>query len=318
MLPEQILKLPNNFLQKLNRLYPDKEKFEAVAGTFLKRKTQSFRINFLKTNLINLRFALDKAHIRYEELDFPKGAFLLKGDLRTLQNTNLYNEGHIYVQNVSSQLPVVVLDPQNNDRVLDLCAAPGGKTTQIVSLAPQAEVHAIEKNRVRFYKLMNTVTNQGAGNQVKLHLIDGIWVRKKFPEAFDKILVDAPCSTEGLFFVDNHDTFKYWKDVKVREMTFTQKKLLHSVFFALDVGGEMVYSTCTISPEENEGMVDYFLDKFKGKIELMPIKLPIENVENGLKRWDKRYSEDMIMTKRVLPNDYLEAFFVAKFKKIGA
>jgi len=313
---EELLRLPNNFLQKLRKLYP--ERFESIAETFLKKKVQSFRVNYLKTDLTTLRELLRKNRIRCEEMDFPKGAFLLKSPLSDLQKTEIYYNGLVFVQNVSSMLPAIVLDPQDNEFILDLCAAPGAKTTQIVSLAPKARVHAIEKNRVRYYKLLTNITAQGAGNNVKVQLIDGMWVRKKFPEHFDKILVDAPCTTEGRFLVDNHKTFKYWKDKKVKEMTSTQKKLMHSAFFALRDGGELVYSTCTFSPEENEGIIDWFLRKFKNKVELMPIELPAENVEDGFKRWsDTRYSPQITLTKRVLPNEYLEAFFIARIKKIA-
>ena len=311
---EEIFRLPNNFLQKLKKLYP--ERFEAIVSTFLSRKQQAFRINYFKTDLATLRELLRLRHIKVEELAYPKGAFLLKSDMRQLQDSDIYSNGLIYVQNVSSMLPALILNPQAGDKVLDLCAAPGAKTTRLFSLCPKIELQTIEKNRVRFYKLLTNIKQQGMGNEIKLHLIDGIWVRKKFPEYFNKILVDAPCSTEGRFLVEDHKTFKYWKDQKVKEMTSTQKKLMHAAFFALQEGGELVYSTCTISPEENEGIVSWFLDKFHGKLELMPIEIPLENAEKGFTRWgDTRFDDQIEMTKRILPNDYMEAFFIAKFKK---
>lgn len=313
---EEIFRLPNNFLQKLKKLYP--ERFEEIVSTFLSRKQQSFRINYLKTDLVSLRELLRSRHVKFEELNYPKGAFLLKSEMRQLQETDIYTNGLVYVQNVSSMLPPIILDPKDGEKILDLCGAPGAKTTQLFSLCPKIELQAIEKNRVRFYKLLTNITQQGMGNDIKLHLIDGIWVRKKFPEYFNKILVDAPCSTEGRFLVEDHKTFKYWKDQKVKEMTSTQKKLMHSAFFALQEGGELVYSTCTISPEENEGIVTWFLDKFHDKIELMPIEIPLENAEKGFKRWDDtRFDPQIELTRRILPNDYMEAFFIAKFKKIA-
>ncbi len=313
---EEILKLPNNFLQKLRKLYP--ERFEAIAATFLRKKIPSFRINYAQTDLVTLRDLLTRNRVRFEELDFPKGAFLLKSDLRHLQTTEIYLKGLIYVQNVSSMLPALVLAPQPGEVILDLCAAPGAKTTQLLSLCRSIELHAVEKARVRYYKLLTTIKNQGFGNDVRIHLIDGIWVRKKFPEQFDKILVDAPCSTEGRFFVENNQTFKYWKDKKVKEMTHTQKKLFHAAFFALKEGGELVYSTCTFSPEENEGIVDWFFDKFHGKLEMVPIDLSALKADPGFKRWDDtRYAPEVELARRILPNEYLEAFFIAKFKKLS-
>ena len=311
------LKLPNNFLQKLRKLYPDR--FEEIVETFLHKKTTSFRINYLKTDLVTLRDDLRKQRIKFKELDYPKGSFLSLTPLRELQRKDIYLEGHIYVQNVSSMIPILVLDPKNGEKILDLCAAPGAKATQIISLAPEVKLTAIEKARVRYYKLLTNIKTQGAGNLIKVHLMDGTWIRKKFPEEFDKILVDAPCTTEGRFYIENPKTYKYWKDKKVKEMVGKQKKLLHAAFFALKEEGELVYSTCTFSPEENEGVVDWVLNKFKDKMEAMPINIPLGNIDIGIRKWrDKKYCPEVRMCKRILPNDYMEGFFVAKFKKISA
>ncbi|UCG35626.1 MAG: RsmB/NOP family class I SAM-dependent RNA methyltransferase [Candidatus Omnitrophota bacterium] len=307
-------KLPNNFLQKLHKLYPSR--YEEIIDTFLQKKITTFRINYLKTDLVTLREKLSRKRIRFKELDYPTGAFLCYSPLRQLQNTDIYQDGLIYVQNVSSMIPVLILSPANNEKILDLCAAPGAKTTQIVSLAPQAQVTAIEKARVRFYKLLTNIKVQGAGNLVKVYLLDGIWVRKKFPEYFDKILVDAPCSTEGRFYINNPRTYKYWKDKKVKEMVHKQKKLLAAAFFALKEGGELIYSTCTFSPEENEGVIDWFLNKFKDKLQILPVEIPLDNISPAFLRWqDKRYSKDLKGVCRVLPNEFMEGFFIARLRK---
>ena len=310
------LKLPNNFLQKLRKLYPNR--FEEIIETFLHRKATSFRINYLKTDLVTLRDELRKQRVKFKELDYPKGAFISLTPLRELQGKDVYLEGRIYVQNISSMIPALVLNPKNSEKILDLCAAPGAKATQIISLSPEVKLIAIEKARVRYYKLLTNIKTQGAGNLIKVHLMDGTWVRKKFPEEFDKILVDAPCTTEGRFYIENPKTYKYWKDKKVREMVGKQKKLLHASFFALKEGGELVYSTCTFSPEENEGVIDWFSNKFKNKVKIMPVDIPLENTEMGIRKWrDRKYSADVRMTKRILPNDYMEGFFIAKIKKIS-
>jgi NOL1/NOP2/sun family putative RNA methylase len=312
---EAIYKLPQEFLHKLKKIYPSK--YTQIANTFLNKKETAFRINYLKTDLISLRRELVNQRVKFQELSFPKGAFLLKTPLREFQKRALYQEGSIYVQNLSSMLPVLFLLPQNEDKILDLCAAPGAKTTQICSLAPQAEVIAIEKSRNRYYKLLANLKIQGI-ESVKVYLLDSIWVRKKFPEEFDKILADVPCSAEGRFFVSNPKSFKYWKQRKVKEMVHKQKKLLHSAFFALKEGGELVYSTCTFSPEENEGIIDWFIGKFKEKVELMPIDIPLSNAIDGLTRWqDKKFSSDLKLTKRIIPTDIMEGFFLAKLKKIA-
>lgn len=312
---EELYRLSLRFIQKLQKIYPSL--YPQILNTFLTRKTSSFRINYLKIDLPSLKRELIREHVRYQELAFPKGAFLLKMPLKELQAKAIYQGGFIYVQNVSSMLPVIALEPCNSETILDLCAAPGAKTTQIVSLAPSAEVTAIEKIRVRYYKLLTNLKIQGA-DSVKTLLIDGIWVRKKFPEYFGKILLDAPCSAEGRFNVNEPRSFKYWKEQKVKEMRHKQKQLLHSAFFALKEGGILIYSTCTFSPEENEGVIDWFLNKFKEKVEVLPIELPLPNIHAGLGSWEgRRFSSSVRLTKRIIPNDFMEGFYIAKLRKVS-
>jgi 16S rRNA (cytosine1407-C5)-methyltransferase len=312
---ELFYRLPKEFLKKLEAIYPSH--YQQILSTFLAKKTTTFRINYLKIDLVDLRKELLKEGVRFQELNFPQGAFICKTPLRDLQQKEVYRNGLIYVQNVSSQLPVLFLDPQGKEKILDLCAAPGAKTTQIASLAKEAEITAIEKIRTRYYKLLANLKVQGAQN-VNTVLIDGIWVRKKFPEYFDKILVDAPCSVESRFLIHDHHTFNYWKERKVKEMEHKQKKLLHAAFFALKEGATLVYSTCTFSPEENEEVIDWFIDKFKDKLEVVPIDIALPNVFTGLNSWQgKRFSSAMRLARRIIPNDFMEGFFIAKLKKIA-
>lgn len=313
---EGIYRLPQEFLHKLKKVYP--ASYTQIANTFLVKKNTTFRVNYLKTNLKDLRRLLVNQRVKYKELPFPKGAFLLKTPLREFQRSEIYQKGLVYVQNLSSMLPVLCLAPANEDRILDLCAAPGAKTTQISSLAPGAEIVAIDKVRNRYYKLLANLKTQGV-ESAKAMLIDAIWVRKKFPEYFDKILADVPCSAEGRFLTTNPKSFKYWKQRKVKEMVHKQKKLLHSAFFALKEGGVLVYSTCTFSPEENEGVIDWFIRKFKEKVEILPLEFPLKNLREGLLGWqDKQFSPALTLTRRIIPDASMEGFFVAKLKKISA
>lgn len=310
---EAVYKLPVAFLDRMQKIYP--LNYENIFSTFFNKKTTVFRINFSKTDLTSLRRELLREKVRSHELTFPVGAFLLKSSWDQFQNTELYQKGLVFVQNVSSMIPPLILDPQPDEKILDLCAAPGAKTSQIISLCSRAEVVAVEKVRKRYYKLLANLKTQGA-HSVKVVLYDGMWVKKKFPEYFDKILVDAPCSAEGRFFIPNPRSYQYWKLRKIKEMVSTQKKLLHAAFFALKEGGELVYSTCTFAPEENEEIIDWFIDKFKGKVEVLPVEIPLENVQGGLKRWrGKKFSSSCRLAKRIIPNETMEGFFVVKFKK---
>ncbi|MCF7870344.1 MAG: RsmB/NOP family class I SAM-dependent RNA methyltransferase [Candidatus Omnitrophica bacterium] len=311
-----IYKLPHEFIKRLKKIYP--KEFPAISETFLHRKNPFFRINYLKTDLTSLRRDLQKENIKFKELSFPQGAFLLKSPLRKLQNTIVYEQGHLYVQNLSSMLPAIFLEPEGGDKILDLCAAPGAKTTQIASLAPNAEIIAIEKVRKRYYKLLSNLKKQGASS-VNAYLLDGGMVRKKFPEGFNKVLVDASCSAEGRFFVHNPKSFKYWKLKKIKEMVRKQKKLLGASFFACAEGGAIIYSTCTMAPEENEEIIDWFINKFEDCLEILPLKIPLPNIESGKQRWkNKRFLPHVARAKRIIPTDSMEGFFIAKIKKIAS
>ena len=313
---EKISLLPQQFLNKLREIMPSH--YSQVVNSFLSKKTQTFRINHLKTDLRNLRNFLKQEKIKYKELPWPKGSFILKSDLRKLQNSFIYKEGLIYVQNVSSMIPVICLSPHKEEKVLDLCAAPGAKTTQIASLMGKGvQIVAVEKIRVRYYKLLANLKIQGA-DFVETYLYDGVRIRKKFPESFDKVLLDTPCSCEALFYINNPRSFKYWKEQKVKEMSQKQKRLIQSALYSLKKEGILVYSTCTFSPEENEAVIDWVLNKFKDKIELLPINLPLKNIIPGLLKWrGKKFSSSLTLTQRIIPNEFMEGFFIAKLKKIS-
>lgn len=312
---EIFYKLPKDFLEKIQELYPNH--FRQILATFLAKKLTTFRINYLKIDLVSLKKALLKEGIRFQELKIPEGAFVSRNSLKDIQRTSVYQAGQIYVQGISSMLATYALSPQNAEKILDLCASPGAKTTQIASLAPQAEIVAFEKDHIRHCKLEANLKIQGVTN-VETYAQDGFWVRKKFPEYFDKILVDAPCSAEGLFDLYNPRTYKYWNERKVRELKNKQKSLLNSAFFALKEDGILVYSTCTFSPEENEEVVGWFTDKFKEKLEILPIELPLKNVFSGITHWrGKKFHPSCKFARRIIPNESMEGFFIAKIKKIS-
>ena len=268
--------------------------------------------------MTSLRQTLRHNYISFSELDYPQGAFLLKTPLRQFQNNDIYQKGLVAIQNISSMLPVIALSPAAGETILDLCAAPGIKTAHLASFAPEAKIVAIEKIRKRYYKLQAYLAYQGA-TAVKTALLDSMWVRKKYPEYFDKILADVPCSTEARFIVSIPLTYKYWSERKIKEMEYKQRKLLHAAFFALKEGGILVYSTCTFSPEENESVINWFLNRFKSKVELMPLDFPCQNAIDGFRRWkDEKFCAYMNYTKRIIPDALFEGFFIAKIKKLSA
>ena len=305
--------LPAEFIEKAKKVYPGV--FPKIFESFLHKKEQTFRINYLKTGLPQLKEDLGREGIRYRELHWPKGSFIPRSEPKDLQKSSLYTGGKVYMQNVSSMIPPLLLDPRKGEKILDLCAAPGAKTSQIASLSGgEAELVAVEKLEIRYQKLLATLKIQGVDN-VKTLFADGMGIGKEYPGYFDKVLVDAPCSGEALFYLRDPKTFKPWNRKRVADLSHTQKVLIYSGISALKAGGELVYSTCTFFPEENEEVVDWALNKFEG-LHAVPVDIPLPNKVRGLTSWEgKRFSGDLGLALRILPNEYMEGFFLVKLRK---
>ena len=325
-------KLPKEFLDKLKQLYP--AQFTSLCRTFLEPKVTTFRVNLLKTDLPSLRRDLTAAYIKARELPDVPGAFVLGNQpLRELQETDIYKQGRIYVQNISSMLPVKVLlsdlftkcqmlnvesCPEQIPFVLDLCAAPGSKTTQIVSeLKGNVKVLAVERDRPRYYKLQANIKMQGCEEQVKVVNDDGGAFFKNNSDRFDRVLVDAPCSSESGFIATEPRTYSYWSPKRVNECRRRQKMLLYSGVRCLKPGGVLVYSTCTFSPEENESVVAHVLGKFPDSLVLEDVTIPLKNSVPGLTSWNgDTFAPDLKKTRRIIPDEMLESFYVARFRKL--
>ncbi|MBI1871617.1 MAG: RsmB/NOP family class I SAM-dependent RNA methyltransferase [Chlamydiae bacterium] len=312
----EIRSLPKGFLERLQRIFPP-SKWDTLANTFAEKRPTTFRVNPLKSSASIVLEKLLAQGFRVQKVSWYPDALILQGDsLRELQKTEMYEKGEIYVQSLTSMIPPLVLDPQPGEMILDLTAAPGSKTTQMASLMKnEGKIVANDNNKIRFYRLKANVEMQGVKN-VELSLRYGEAFGREYPNYFDRVLVDAPCSAEGRFDVHDSASFGYWKPSKVHEMARKQKKLLFSGILALKPGGVLVYSTCTFAPEENEGVLNEALEAFKDKIEIEPLSLNIPNVMNGLKTWEeKTFHPSVTRSQRILPNNQMEGFFVAKMRK---
>ncbi len=314
---KRIHALPQEFLNKLQSLYP--QEFHKICQSFLENKPTTFRPNFIKTNLRNLLELLEKYQVRAKRVHWLECAFILEfPSQREFEKTPIYTDGLIYVQNISSMLPVLVLDPQPNEYILDLCAAPGGKTTQLVSHTKgQSKVVAVEIEKPRWCKLEANVKIQGQQEYIELFLGDGVYFAKSHENQFDRVLVDAPCTSESGFDAHNPRSYNYWSPKMVKECQNKQKRLLSAGIQAAKQNATIVYSTCTFSPEENEEVIQFVLEKFAGQIVLQEIPLVIPGAKKGLLSWnEKKFAKELSMTRRVLPSNYLESFYIAKFLKL--
>ena len=215
-----------------------------------------------------------------------------------LQNLEIYKQGKIYLQSLSSMLPPIVLNPKENENILDMCAAPGGKTTQMACLSNnKAHITAVERNRIRGEKLKYNLQKQGAGT-VNVMIDDARNLSDFFK--FDKILLDAPCSGSG---TDNIFKKNFTKEL-IQKSVKTQDILLKKALKLLKQGGELIYSTCSILKDENENILERCLNESDYKLEKVEISNDIELLPS-------KFEE----VKTIAPNEYFEGFFVSKIRK---
>lgn len=228
--------------------------------------------------------------------------------------------GYYYVQEITSMMPILALQPGADDFILDLCAAPGSKTTQASSLMQnKGTIIANDLNIGRISILSANIERIGVTNTI-ITRHEGLELCKKLQKLrmkFNKILVDAPCSGEGNIRLSPR-TFLEWSEGLLNRLSNKQKKLAESAFELLKENGEMVYSTCTHSPEENEIVIQHLLDKFKDNIKIESISLPIKTRE-GIAEWkNQKFSPEIKKAVRIYHQDNdLEGFFLCKMKKIG-
>ncbi|MEM8558159.1 MAG: RsmB/NOP family class I SAM-dependent RNA methyltransferase [Bacteroidota bacterium] len=313
--------LPDAFLDRLHAIVPP-ARYEAVVASFAAPQATGFRVNTLRAVEDEVLDALRAEGLHPHAADGILGGFwVAPAERAALLASTPYADGHVYVQNLASQLPPLVLGPQPGETVLDLCAAPGSKTRQLATLMEDTgRIVAVEVVRKRYYKLRDNLAQQGS-TIVEPVCANGAGFWHRMPEAFDRVLLDVPCSTEGRFRADVPETTRYWSPRKIKEMRSKQRKLLFSGVQALRPGGTLVYSTCTFAPEENEAVLAKALRTFGDAIELVPVTLAgrafaLPNTQPTLEAWnDRAFPEAVRAAVRVLPSPTMEAFFVAKLVK---
>ncbi len=310
--------LPPLFLERLQKIVPP-DQYYRVLDTFVKPRATCFRINPLKGERETIVTILKRAGIHLNSLAwYPnREAFWIhERDREALLHSAPYQEGQIYVQNLSSMVPPLVVNPQPEERILDLTAAPGSKTLQMAGFMQNTgELVAVELVRPRFFKLLSNLKMQGVTN-VQAMQQNGERLWRKWPESFDRVLLDTPCSTEGRFHASNPRTFKYWSERKIKEMTRKQKRLFYGAVQSLKVGGTLVYSTCSFAPEENEAIIHHALKKFGEALMPVPVQLGFKNTQPVLRQWGNQKFNPLVRHgRRILPTPTMEGFFVCKLMK---
>lgn len=289
-------------------------------------RVAAFRVNTLLPGHETVFDELRAAGFSVSRDGIPSGTLLEAGHVpqderQALLATWAVESGRIYVQSLSSMLPVPALEPEPGETVLDLAAAPGSKTLQLAAVAPGADIAAVELVKKRMYKLRDNLSRHGAPD-VKVFLQDGTKVWRYRPEHFDRVLIDAPCSSEGRFHASDPESTAYWSPRKVKEMVRKQRRLLYSAIRAARPGGVIVYSTCAITPDENEGVVQSMLDTFSGHVRIEPLEGDAWRFAEripAVTEWKKTvYDEAMSGAVRILPSERMEGFFVCRLRKTAA
>ncbi len=305
------------FEERLKKLLPDSADF-ARFNDIIHTSPQSFiRCNTLKITPEKLLERLQKKWHVSQPFPNHSEIMLVESELGPgeLGNALEHVLGYFYIQEVSSMMSVIALDPQPEDFVFDVAASPGSKTTQIAArMRNQGTLIANDVKLDRVAILSANLERCGVTNAI-ITRMDGVGLSARFAKQnfkFDKILLDAPCSGEGTLR-SSPKTFVMWNPKMIEKLSRMQMKLLANALKCLKKGGTLVYSTCTHAPEENERVVNFALKNFP--VEVEHITLPLK-CRPGITYWnDESFNPQVEKTCRIYPQDNdSEGFFVARLK----
>lgn len=308
-------KLSDDFINKLYDIYSP-IMVDEILRSYIKGRKTTLRINSIKASNNEIASELRRNGIKFSSCNYYKDAFVLSNTKESeISKLSCYIEGKIYLQNLSSMLPPLFLELNEGEKILDMCAAPGGKTTEMAAIIHnRGRIIANEINNIRRERLKYNVEKQHA-SCVEIIGEDGTELGDIFNEKFDKVLLDAPCSGEGTINMDKKESYNGWSEAIVCKNSKLQKKLLQSGINALKKGGTLIYSTCTISPEENEEVINNVLNK-NLNVKIMELNLCLKNSINGIVNYkEKKYNENLKKALRILPSGDMEGFFLCKMKK---
>ena len=293
-----MIEIPEFFKTMLLEQY-EKDTVNMIIQGLHQNKIVTLRVNTIKSNKDEVKQELCKENITFKDVNWYKDALIIENVREEqIQKLEIYEQGKIYLQSLSSMIPPIILDPKPGENILDMAAAPGGKTTQMAAISDnKAFITACERNKIRGEKLKYNLQKQGIAS-VNVMLEDARNLSDFF--SFDKILLDAPCSGSG---TDNVFKKNFTKEL-IQKSSKTQEILLKKALKILKPGGEIIYSTCSILQTENEKILEKSLKNTTDK--LVPVKLSEE-----ILCLPSKIKEVAV----IAPNEMFEGFFVAKIVK---
>jgi len=294
----------NVFLERLKKMMPDYEKFLLHHDEW-----KSIRINTIKISKEKL---IEKLDFEIKEIPWYEYGLWVKGDI---SHTLEYYLGYYHIQEAGSMIPPLFLlkdeqDASKKSIIIDACAAPGSKTTQLAMMNEKATIIANDVNLKRIRALVHNIQKAGAKNVI----VTNYDARKLYHLGIeaDYILLDVPCTASGK--IPKKDSIlKKWNYGRIKAMSKKQKKIIEGAYHSLKKGGVMVYSTCSIEPEENEEVIDYAIKNFN--LEIEEVKIDGLKTRRGIRRWEgKEYEAEKC--SRIWPQDnQTEGFFICRLRK---
>jgi len=310
--------MPQDLLKSLRDFFSPAD-YNKIINSFRIKRKSSIRVNTLKTDKSYVMKLLQKDGFKFRDIPLIKDAFVFNENLdNILLNHNLTKNGYIYLQNLSSMLPVLILKPEENENILDMASAPGSKTTYIAALMNnRGNIDAIEPDYIRMERLKHNAKILGA-NIINFYQTRGENFLKDIKNIYDRVLVDAPCSGEGGITIYDQKSYQNWKKNSIQKFNSLQKKLLLNGIRLCKKNGTIVYSTCTLNIYENEMVVDEILKKERVIIEEIEDKFkdiegyrkPFLSYENNI------FDKSIARCLRIIPTDQYEGFFICKLRKI--
>ena len=279
---------------------------QTIIDGYSQKKPLTLRANTLKANIQNIKDTFDSLDFTYKNVPWYKDALIMENiSENQIKHLEIYKNGEIYLQSLSSMIPPLIISPKENENILDMAAAPGGKTTQMLAISQnKAFITACEKNKIRAERLQYNLNKQNA-NRVNVMIRDARQLDDFF--SFDKILLDAPCSGSGTISIFDKKLESTFTENLVNRSAKVQADLLRKAITLLKPGHEMVYSTCSILSQENEVILQKFIDL--KQIEILQIDVSV-------------FTNAILLPSSIegvlciCPSDLYEGFFVARLRKL--